>query len=180
MPKILDETIKTQLSEGEIGLSSFIVLINSAQIFSVNADQAELALRALKLSNYRLANIEDRSQLLALLNGLATVASIARSCALADEIRIHVRKYIRDTQYALSLEEAIMICLVTSSSHVGLNEWRDCVGDWLMELAFGDIEESEGKVLHSHLLYLCHIVPELWISSGRADAVLVAYNGRNY
>lgn len=178
LPAEISEAIETQLGAEEVAPSSFIALVNSALIFRVGADQAELAAKALKLGSYRLANVEDRSQLLAILNGLATVAAIARSCALADELRILVRRYRRDAQYALSIEEVMRICLVAASSRAGLNDWRDFAGDWLTELAFGDLEGNDGEVLQSHLQCLCHAVPELWVSCGRADAALMAYNAR--
>ena len=71
---------------------------------------------ALKLGNYRLSDVEDRSQLLAVLNGLASVAAAARSHQLADQLRILVRRYMRDTQYALSVEESVRICVVAGAS----------------------------------------------------------------
>lgn len=176
LPAEISEAIQTQLSAEEVGPSSFIALVNFALIFRVSADQAELAAKALKLGSYRLANVEDRYQLLAILNGLATVAAVARSCTLADELRILVRRYRRDAQYALSIEEVMRICLVAASSRSDMNDWRDFAGEWLTELAFSDLEGNDGEVLHSHLKCLCHAVPELWVSCGRADAALMAYN----
>jgi hypothetical protein len=174
------EEIQTELAGEEIGPSSFIALVNSALIFRVSIDQAELAAKALKLASYRLANVEDKSQLLAVLNGLATLAAVTRSSALADELRILVRIYRRDAQYALSIEEATRICVVTSASRATLKDWRDFAGDWLTELAFSDLEDHEGKILHAHLQHLCHVVPELWVSCGRADAALIAYNASHH
>ena len=82
--------IETQLRAEQVGPSSFVALVNSALLFGVDSGQAELAAKALKLGSYRLANVEDKSQLLAILNGLATVAAAARSRVLADELRILV------------------------------------------------------------------------------------------
>ena len=176
LPTEIAEAIETQLKTEEVGPSSFIALVNSALIFRIGSDQAELAAKALKLGSYRLMNVEDRSQLLAILNGLATVAAVARSRILADELRILVRRYRRDAQYVLSIEEATRICLVAAASHTDLNGWREFTGDWLTELAFSDLGGNDGQVLHSHLKCLCHAVPELWVSCGRADAALMAYN----
>lgn len=176
LPPEWAEAVEAQLSAEEVGPSSFIALVNSALIFRVDSSQSELAAKALKLGSHRLANIEDRLQLLAILNGLATVAAVARGRALADELRILVRRYRRDPEYALSIEEAMRICLVASASRADLNDWREYAGDWLTELAFGDFQGNEGKALHSHLRCLLHAVPELWVSCGRADAALVAYN----
>ena len=131
-----------------------------------------------KLSREGLLKGEGNDVPLLRLNGLATVAAASRGQALADELRILVRRYRRDTEYALSIEEAIRICLVASASRADLNEWRDYVGDWLTELAFGDFQGNEGKAFYSHLQCLCHAVPELWVSCGKADAALTAFNAR--
>lgn len=177
LPVEISKAIETQLCAEEVTAKSFIALVNSALIFRVGADQAELAARALKLGSYRLANVENRSQLLAILNGLATVAAITRTYSLADELRILVRIYRRDPQYSLSIEEATRICLVAAASRKNLKEWRDFAGEWLTELALSDFEDNDGEVLYSYLQRLCHVVLELWINCGRADAALMAYNG---
>ncbi len=176
LPAEMKETIDRQLGAEKVGPASFIALVNSALIFRVGADQAGLAAKALKVGSYRLANIESRPQLIAILNGLATVAAITRSSALADELRILARRYRRDPQYALSIREAIKICLVAAASCTDLNGWRNVAGDWLTELAFGDLGDNDGEALHSDMRYLCQAVPELWVSCGRADAALMAYN----
>lgn len=178
LPQELTGTVEAQLKAEEVGPSSFIALVNSALIFRMDQSQAEMAAEALKIGKHRLANIEDRSQLLAILHGLATVAAVSRGQALADELRILVRRYRRDSQYALSLDEALRICLVASASRSDLKDWRENVGDWLTELAFEDFQGIEGESLYSHLHCLCHAVPELWVSCGKADAALAAYTGR--
>ena len=66
------------------------------------------------------------------------------------------------------------VCLVAAASCADLNDWRDFVGDWLTELAFGELEKNEGTAFHWCFQYLCHAVPELWVSCGRADAALEA------
>ena len=176
LPADISETIKMQLSSDEVGPASFIALVNSSLIFRIDRDQAALAAKALKLASYRLANIEDRSQLVTIMNGLASVAAVTRSHELADELRILVRRYRRDPEYALSLEEAMRIGVVAAASHPDLKDWTAFAGDWLTELAFQDLEDDEGQALHSHLTWLCNVVPELWVTCGRADAALCAFN----
>ena len=175
LPTDIAKTIITQLSAEDVGPSSFIALVNSALIFRVDSAQAELAAKALKSVNYRLANIENRTQLLVVLDGLATVAAVARSHILADGLRILVRRYRHDAQYKLSIVEAMKICLIAAASRSEMNDWREFVGDWLTELAFSDLEGDDGLILYSNLQFLCYSVPELWISCGRADAALMAY-----
>ncbi len=169
--RIIDEKLDTE----QVEASSFIALVNSAMIFRVTSGHAELAAKALRLGNYTLANLKDKSQLVGILNGLATVAAVSRNPALVDELRIIIRKYRRDSQYGFTIEESLRMCLVASAARENLMEWREFVGECLIELAFGDLEGNEGRVLHSHLLALLHSVPELWISCARADAALQAW-----
>lgn len=176
LPKEFAEIIESQLIEKDGGPFSFVGLLNASLIYQIDASQAEIAARALKLANYRLKKIEDHSQLLTILNGLANVSAVTRSAELADELRILVRVYRQDPQYSLSIWEAIEIGLVAAASHADQSSWRDFVGGWLTELAFGKLANDEGLVLRSRLRCLIHAVPELWITCGKADAALAAYN----
>ena len=177
LPADLSETIEAQLKDG-VGASAFIALVNFAMIFRVDSGQADLAAKALKLGNYRLENVQDKSQILGVVNGLSTVAAVARNAALADELRILMRRYRRDAQFGCSIEEEMRVCLVAAASRAELTDWRDFAGEWLTELAFGEFEGDEVNVLHSRLQCLCHSVPELWVSCGKADAALVAFSRR--
>ncbi|MBV5340378.1 MAG: hypothetical protein J0665_12635 [Deltaproteobacteria bacterium] len=136
LPPELSEMIETQLGKEVVGPLSFVALVNSALIFRVGSDQAELAANALRIGNHRLIDIKNRGQLLTILNGLATVAAVTRNCALADELRILIRRYRHDAQYSLSIQEATTICLIAAASRADLNNWREFMGDWLTELAF--------------------------------------------
>ena len=176
LPPEVAEAIETQLRANEVGPSSFIALVNCALTYRISADQAESAAKALMRASHRLQNIENRPQFVAILNGLATVAAVTRSRTLADELRILVRRYRHDAEYALSIQEVITFCLVAAASRSDLSEWTEFVGDWLTEFAFGDLKNEEGQVFCSSLKWLCHAVPELWVSCGRADAALMAFN----
>ena len=176
LPAELEETIEAQLCAEQIAPSSFIALVNSALLFHIGADKAELAAKGLKLARYRLLNIESKPELLAILNGLATVAAVSRSLTLADELRILVRKYRHDAEFPLAISEAIEIGLVAAASRTDLNAWREFGGDWLTELAFSDLSGNDGEVLYSYVRCLCDLIPDLWVSCGRADAALTAYN----
>ncbi|RJO60307.1 hypothetical protein C4544_05300 [candidate division WS5 bacterium] len=175
LPDDLARVIEEQLDSEEVDAASFIALVNSAMIFRITSGHAELAAKALRLGNYNLANLKDKSQLLGILNGLSTVAAVSRNTALADELRILVRRYRRDSQHSISVEEAMRMSLVASAARKDLMEWRGFVGEWLTELAFGKLEGNEGQVFHSHLSVLLNSVPELWISCARADAALQAW-----
>jgi len=178
LPDDLARVIKEQLDKDEVDAVSFIALVNFAMIFKIASGHADLAAKALRLCNYTLANLEDKSQLVGILNGLATVAAVSRNSVLADELRILVRRYLRDSQYSFSVEEAMMMSLVASAARLDLLEWRGFAGDWLTELAFGELDENDGAALRSHLSALLHSAPELWVSCARADAALEAWQFR--
>lgn len=174
----LSQIIEGHLAGQPASPESFIALVNSALIFQVDDKKVKLATETLKLSEYRLRNVSDASHLFSILHGLATLAAATRNASLADELRIVVRRYRRDTQNKLSINHALQICLVSGASRPDLSEWRTFVGDWLTELAFDDFGDQEAEILHARLQHLCHFVPELWVSTSKADAALQAYIGR--
>jgi len=176
LPDDLAKTVETQIKSEEVGPSSFVALVNSALIFRVGSNQADLAANTLKLGSHHLANIDDKSQLLSILNGLATVSAVSRGKELADQLRVLVRKYRRDPIFALTIDEAIGICLRASASRVDQLEWCSFLGEWLTELAFETFQGDEGEVLFSHLQCLFIAAPQLWTSCAKADAALRAYN----
>lgn len=174
LPDDIAQVINQELDSSEVEASSFVALVNSAMIFRISTCHADLAAKALRIGNYTLANPKDKSQLVGILNGLATVAAISRSTSLADELRILVRRYRRDAQYSLSAQEAMRIYLVAAAARSELAEWSKYVGESMIELAFSDFKDNEAVLLYSSLLALLHSVPHLWISCARAEAALEA------
>ena len=177
VPTDLSKAVYSQLKSDEIEPSSFTVLVNSALIYRVDSDHAELAAKALKLGNHRLANIQNKSQLLGILDGLAIVAAASRNHMLADELCVLVRVYRQDGRYSLSIEEAVRIILMASASREDTETWKNFVGNWLTEISFGKLDDSEGSDLYSYLKCLCHAAPELWVTCSKAEAALAALNG---
>lgn len=178
LPAHIASIIEEELEKEEISASSFIALANAVMVFRITPAHAELAAKAIRLGNYMLVNVESRSQLLGILNSLASVAAVSRNQALADELRILARRYRHDTQYRLSAEEAMRIGLVASAARESFAEWGVCVGEWLTELSFDELEEGDGVTLYSHLGVLLQLVPELWASCSKADAALRAWRHR--
>ena len=178
LPCDVANAIEAKLTEKEVGISSFFGLVNCARIYNISTDQAQLAADALKRANYWIQDIESQSELVAVLNGLATAAAVTRSLQLADELRVLVRRYRCDPEYRLSILEVVKLCLSAAASRSDLTEWTEFVGEWLTELAFGDLEKEEAKTLQTFLEWLCQIAPELWVTCGRADAALEAFDGK--
>ena len=173
----ISAAIEAQLGAEEIGLSSLAALLLLVPMCDVEFDQAKLVAKVRDSGNTLPAEVEERSQLLSVMFGLASVAAVARNHALADEIRILVRNCRQDDQYKLSIEEILRISLVAAASREDQNDWIHFVGECLTELAFGELEDDDRDVLHTRLQYLCHAVPELWVFCSRADAALKALRG---
>lgn len=176
LPSELAEIIHRQLSADSTEPSSFIALVNYGLVFGLSEELSDLAVNTLRNANYRLRNVENREQLVATLYGLATVAAATRSTKLSDAIRIIVRRYRSDANFALSIQEVMNICLISAASCSELHEWSEYVGDCMTEFALGVLQNDEGLACYAYLIGLCHAVPELWVSCGRADAALMAFN----
>jgi hypothetical protein len=172
LPGDLDQDIKENLSGDNVHTSSFLPLVSLSLIFNVSSVHADLASEALKVCNYILSGLENKAQLLYILNGLARIAAVSRNISLANDVRILVRRYRSDSQFGLSMDEALSALLMASASHEALGQWRECVGEVVTELSFGQLEGDEARILHSRLLVLLHSVPELWLSCAKAEAAL--------
>ena len=178
LPAEAKAAIEAELAGSEGDASSFVRLMNFCILYRIGREQADLAAKEIKLARHRLGNLEDRTQLIDVLNGLAVVAAVARSPDLADEVRLLVRRYRLDPEFRLAIAEVIRIAVVTAGSRRELREWVGFLGDWLTEVAFGDLEGDEADQLGGHVRRLCHAVPDLWVSCGRADAAVVALVSR--
>ena len=175
LPAERAEMIRMQTGEEKVSPSSFIALSNSTLFFHLEPAHAELAARTLKSCSHQLSNIKDGMQLLVMLNGLAKVAAVTRSSELADELRIIARRYRSDDRYPFPTGSEAMVCLLAAASRESLKDWTEFVGDWITELAFLDeLQNDEINTLYSQLQYLCHAVPELWVTCDRACAALIA------
>ena len=172
-PDELVRSIKEQLSEPILQPKSFATLVNSALIYRLDSDQVKLASKALRTAKHQLRQVESKELLFTTLRGLAIVAAVTRSEDLADELIILTRKSRGcDSGNKLSADEAMWIGLIAAASHSELADWCEFVGKWITEIAFQPLQQDEVAMLHSHVNQLCHIVPELWHTCGRAEAAL--------
>jgi hypothetical protein len=171
LPKEVESEIIKDLSEcGSIGC--FALLSNVALLYALPASLASLAADAIMKADYRVGAEGEDGSLVDALHGLATVSAVTRSIQLADCIFMIMRKSRRFNPGELSIEDCFRIGMVACASHAGLMEWCKAVGDLLSELAFNQLSEEEATLLRSHLIELCHLVPELWSTCGPAEAAL--------
>ena len=177
-PQEIREAVERDVGTESAKPRSFEALVHLGFLGQAWREQADLAARALRSSGHRLAEVDGRETLWVVLRGLATVAGIAGSCELADELRLVVGRYRNDREYRLGIDRVIEIAVMAAASRVEATEWREFMGEWITEIAFGELDETEGRFAHSCVWALCQVVPELWLSCGRAEAALAAYNGR--
>lgn len=173
-PADLVKEIEERLSSDVLEPKSFAALVNPALIFRLDSYHAQLAAKALRSVKHQLKKADNKEELYSVLRGLATVAAVTRSSELADEIRILIRRCRFELGHLLSAEDAMWIALVAAASHLDLTKWCDFVGLCITDIAFQSFKNGEAERLHLHVAQLCHIVPELWCTCGRAEAALKA------
>jgi hypothetical protein len=164
--------MRADLLGSVITASSFSALVNGSLLFRIPADLADAAAVAIERAEYRLDCGGDKNLLVVILFGLTTVAAVTRCHKLTDSLFMVLRKYRRLYPDELGIEDSFRIGMIASASRVELSGWCQCVGSCMTDLAFQPISKDKAARLHSHLVHLCHLVPELWATCGQAEAAL--------
>ncbi len=175
IPEELEEAIRSSLAAEKLVPSSFYALINSVLLYKTEKVFAELASRALREARYYVQHGNDESALFPLLSGLALVAAVTRSIEMATELRILTRRSMQEQNHPITPEESFQIGLFSAAAHENLNDWCSFIGEWITELSFGDLTIDEARSLHLKIQTLCHIIPTLWFSLGKAETALNAF-----
>lgn len=174
MPSEIEADLDKGLGEGELTPRSFAGLVNSSLVFRIDQKFANLAAESLRRVNYQLRRIASQEEAFSLLSGLATVAAVTRSVALAEEVRILMRVLRRRPAIGISQDSALRIGLAAAAAHADVTEWCRFVGEFMTELAFEDMAVEDARGLHHHILVLRQLEPRLWQTTGRADAATSA------
>jgi hypothetical protein len=163
--------IKDELSSVKLTVASVSGLANAAIVVQFPAELADMAGDGIARADYRL-HCDDKAVFVPHLLGLASAAAIARSCKLADSLFMLLRTYGHFHPDDLAIDDAFRIAIIACASRSELMDWCKCVGDFVTDCAFQPIADEEATWLHSHLVCLCHLVPELWSTCGQAEAAL--------
>ncbi len=175
LPSDIADAIARNLAAEQLEPGSFAALINSTLVFKLEATFAELAAKALRDAKHRLRQIDQKGSLFQLLCGLAVLAGVTRSIELSNELRILNRRAMRTRGRVIRADDALRIGLISAAAYNDISSWCSYLGDWINELAFEELTRDEAKRLHGKVQYLCHVVPELWSTAGKAEAALNAY-----
>lgn len=175
MPGDIEAELKDGLQGSELTPASFVLLVNAALIFKIDAAFAELAADGLRRVKYQLRHIKSRDEAYNLLGGLATVAAVTRSPALADEVRVLMRVVRRKPDISISQRNAMRISLVAAAANANVVSWCKYVGSCITELSFEEMDRHEALVLKHQLGLLRQLEPKLWLTTSRADAAISAF-----
>lgn len=90
-PSEIEELIRKNLESADGDFRSFIALVNFTPLFSIGQESVALAAKTIREAQYLIRAGEGDAEAFAMLSGLATAASAARSGELAREVRILAR-----------------------------------------------------------------------------------------
>jgi hypothetical protein len=174
LPADAEQQFRESLEQDFLTPKSFAVLINCAPVFPLDPALAQVAVEALRRAKHQLRGVGADAETFSLLTGLAIVAAVTRSEDLADDVRILTRILRQRSGVEISLADTVRIALISAASREDQVKWCDFVGEWLTELAFGDIGREDASWLRHCGLELCHAEPRLWDSFARAEAACTA------
>ena len=170
LPAEIEQQVYDDLKAEIVTPQSFLGLVNTVLIFKIGPQMADLAAEALRRAKYQLREVGVGAPASALLYGLAVVAAVTRSEALAAEVRVLVRVVRRRPSIAMSPSETFRIVMVAAAAFSDIEKWCTFLGEWLTELSYEDIDPLAAKVLQNRIRGLCAIERRLWGTCARADA----------
>jgi len=173
-PDALVENLRKLDGEKALDIQAFTGLVNFCLAYRFDEEVAALIVSLLRKVQYRVNLRPDPDIGFALMMSLAIIAASTRHPALANEVRILVRVLRRRGDIAASTDEQMRIALIACASRPDLADWCKAVGEWLIEIAHGEMSHNEALGTRSRLHILCHAVPELWPHVAKADAALAA------
>ena len=121
--------------------------------------------------------MSDRDKLVAVIDGLAHMAAMTRSPALADEVVRLVRTYYDSRLGQVQIQEGYRIMVVAAACSDSLDDWCERLGKDLTWLAYQLEGPEEATDLRNGIEWLCHLVPMLWPHCSRALAATKAVQG---
>ncbi|MER9007119.1 MULTISPECIES: hypothetical protein [unclassified Mesorhizobium] len=172
LPIELAESMKGQLEGAASDASAFAGLVNSCLVFKIPPELVALAADAIRKAKYLLRSDEKGNQTFVLLSGLATLAAVTRSSELASEVRILARAARRRSWETISADSYFRIGMVAAAAFPDFEAWSKFSGEWITELAFGDLSAEDASTLFLHLHVLLRIEPRLWETCARGEAAL--------
>jgi hypothetical protein len=168
---ILDEN----LGADRLTTQSVIALINLRGLFTIDGDKVERAVKLIRNSRHRFADEVDIERRDIVIAGLARLAATARHPALADDVRMMMRKNRVDKISPPSADHELMIGITAAAAHREYEPWSAFAGEWARELAFAVKTKEEASRLATAIGAVCSVEPRLRFTMGRAAAAVDAF-----
>jgi hypothetical protein len=175
LPSEARVAIDEQLSDPQLSTKSFVAAINLANIYVIQEELASRISERIRGGKYHFREIRSEGELSAALCGLGVIAAVTRSHELANDLRILVRRYRRDTTRVISISAAIRTIFFAAAAFEDLESWCGFLGDAVEELAVGSLSKDEAVTLRGLVLRTCEVEPELWTRIGPAESALESF-----
>lgn len=174
-PQEFQEIIRDSVSLDAAQPVAFNALVNTCLVFRTPIELAQQAAESIKAAKYRVRYNAQQGQNFATLSGLALVAAVTRSQELAREVRILTRLTTRRIGSDIDAIQSFRIGIVAANAFSDTDDWRLFLGEWITELAFGDLNKEAALRLHGLVEILCDLEPALWATLSKAEAALCAF-----
>lgn len=174
VPEEIVNEVRKLRGDTPLEVHAFASVVNFCLVFRFDEEVARMIVNILRKVQYRLNSEQESDVVFSLVMRLAIIAAAARHTALADEVRILARVLRRRGIIGAAADNQMRIALVACASRKDLADWCKTAGEWLLEIANGEMSQEEAARTRSHLHVLCHAVPELWPYVAKADAASTA------
>lgn len=175
MPAEWDAILAETLAPQEFSPKSITALINLRGLLSISDDSVGRAVELIRSAGHRFTADVDQEMRENIFTGLAGVASASRNTALADELRIMVRKNRIDSTSPPKAQREFLIAIAAAAAHFEFEAWADYLGNWADELAFRVSDKQDADHLLADMELLSLIEPKLRRFLGNAMAALEAW-----
>lgn len=173
-PPVVEEVIDEYLGAETLKAGALASLINIRGLFSVADDKITRLMSLIETAGFRLPDDANPDDANALLLGLAGLAAVTRTPALADQVRIMVRRRRVDGQ-GISFYGELGLALTCAAARIDRRLWAEAFGEWVAELAFATTERRQAVEMHAYLSHICVVSPYLRTTVARSLAALQSF-----
>src|SRR3546814_5080057 len=117
MPAEWDAILAEALAPQDFSPKSVTALINLRGLFSIGDQRVERAVELMRSAGHRFDGDVDQGMHENIFTGLAGVASASRNTALADELRVMVRKNRIDSAHPPKAQREFLIAIAAAAAH---------------------------------------------------------------
>jgi hypothetical protein len=167
--------IREALQSGELTRAAITGLLNSAALFRTPLEFTKLLANNIRGANYHFPGSTTSLEASAVLVGVARLCALTRDTELADALRVLARVSRSRFGRQITSHLLVEVCLTAAAAHSEFAPWSKLVGEWLCELAMGDLSRGEAVSLQREIRELCALEPSLWAACGRGEAACTAW-----